>query len=89
MKGGFKESPLRVNEGLRHIETWGEKEIKERAKQLAERAITVWPVPSLSLEVLDNYRPKKQQAEKSSYSIDDHLYLNREPTKSLFEAFSS
>ena len=87
MKGGFKESPLRVNEGLRHIETWGEKEIKERAKQLAKRAITVWPVPSLSLEVLDNYRPKKQQAEKSSYSIDNHLYLNREPTKSLFETF--
>ncbi|MDE0518878.1 MAG: DUF262 and DUF1524 domain-containing protein [Bdellovibrionales bacterium] len=87
MKGGFKKSPLHVNEGLRHIETWGEEDIKERAKQLAKRTVTVWPIPSLSLEVLDNYRPKKQQEEKSSYSIDDHPYLNREPTKSLFEAF--
>ena len=87
MEGGFKESTLRVNEGLRHIETWGENEIKERAKQLAKKAITVWPAPSLSLEVLNSYRPSNQQIEKSVYSIDDHPFLIREPTKSLFEAF--
>ena len=34
MEGGFKESPLRVNEGLRQIENWGENEIRKRAEQL-------------------------------------------------------
>ena len=87
MKGGFKESPLRVNEGLRQIETWGENEIKDRAKQLAKKALTVWPAPSLSLEVLNGYRSKKQQTEKSSYSIESYSHLAKGNVRLLFEAF--
>ena len=87
MKDGFKESRLRVNEGLRHIETWRENEIKERAKQLAKKAITVWPAPFLSLEVLNSYRPKKQQTEKSNYSIKSYPYLVKDDMRSLFIAF--
>ena len=87
MKGGFKESPLHVNEGLRCIETWGEDEIKKRAKQLAKKALTVWPVPSLSLEVLNSYRPKKQQTEKSSYSIESYSHLAKGNVRLLFEVF--
>ena len=41
MKGGFKESPLRINEGLGALETWNEATIQVRAKQLAERAVEV------------------------------------------------
>ena len=85
MKGGFKESPLRVNEGLGTINTWDENQIKVRAERLAKKAITVWPIPSLPSEVLENYRPKKQ--EKSIYSIEDHKYLNKGKVRSLFNAF--
>ena len=87
MKGGFKDSPLRVNEGLRHIENWGENQIKERAEKLAEKAKTVWPVPSLTKEVLDIYRSKKQQMEKSSYSIESYSHLSKRNMQSLFNAF--
>ena len=52
MKGGFKESPLRINEGLGALETWNEATIQVRAKQLAERAVEVWAPPALLPEVL-------------------------------------
>ena len=48
MKGGFKESPLRLNENLRNLETWNENTIKNRAEQLTNKALTVWFAPSLS-----------------------------------------
>lgn len=38
-------SPLRVNEGLRQLETWNEDTIKERAEKLAKKALDVWPAP--------------------------------------------
>ena len=86
-KGGFKDSPLWLNKGLREIETWNEDAIKKRAKQMAEKAKKVWSAPVLSEDVLNIYRPKKQQEEPSSYSIKDYSHLSHEPIKSLFEAF--
>ena len=87
MKGGFKDSPLHLNEGLRQLDTWGEEEIKHRAEQLAQKALEVWPSPSLSQEVLNTYRPKKQQKEKSSYSIASYSVLKDKNMRDLFEAF--
>lgn len=55
MTGGFKESPLRLNEGLGALETWNSDTIQARAKRLAERAVAVWPAPSLSPEVQARY----------------------------------
>ena len=85
-KGGFKESPLRLNEGLGQIEMWGEKEIKERARRLAGKALTVWPGPSLPQEVLDKHRP--EQAEPQEYSIANYKSLAEEgAARTLFTAF--
>ena len=84
MKGGFKESPLRLNKGLGEVEIWNENSIKKRAKQMAEKAKKVWPAPFLSEEVLNNYRPQKQQEEQSDYSIKDYPHLTNDPMKSLF-----
>ena len=75
---GFKNSPLHLNESLRDIETWGENEIKERAKQMAENAKKVWSVPLLPSEILETYRPKKRQTEKSDYSIENYKHLKGE-----------
>ena len=41
MQGGFRESPLRLNEGLRILETWDEEAIQQRAERLAARAVKV------------------------------------------------
>ena len=87
MKGGFKESPLRLNEGLRKVETWNESSIKKRAKLLAEKAKKVWSVPFLPEEVLNGYRPEKKQKEQSVYSIQDHPNLLSDSMKPLFTAF--
>ena len=87
MQGGFKDSRLRVNESLRDLETWNAETINNRAEQLAKQAITAWPAPSLALEVLDNYRPKKQQTEKSNYSIESYSHLSKGNIRVLFEAF--
>ena len=84
MKGGFKESPLRVNEGLGTLDTWDEDAIKARAERLAEQAASVWVTPALSAEVLDGYHPKKEKAE--TYSIGDHPHLaTQAPMRQLFE----
>ena len=87
MKGGFKESPLRINEELRQLETWDENNIKNRAKQLAKKAVTVWFAPFLSSEILDKYKPKQQREEKSIYSIASYSQLSKNNMKELFKAF--
>lgn len=73
MTGGFKESPLRLNEGLGQLQTWNEEAIKIRAGKLAKKASTVWVAPSLSQSIMAGYRTPS--ARKDEYSIDDHPYL--------------
>ena len=75
MKGGFKESPLRLNEGLGALDTWNEATIQVRAKQLAERAVEVWAPPALLPEVLEAYRPKAERP--AGYTLDDHSASRR------------
>ncbi|KOO66261.1 hypothetical protein AP070_0202745 [Helicobacter pylori] len=41
MEKGFKDSPLRLNQGLRGLESFGEKEIKKRANDLADLALKI------------------------------------------------
>ncbi|TVQ60152.1 MAG: DUF262 domain-containing protein, partial [Spirulina sp. DLM2.Bin59] len=58
MRGGFKESPLRLNEGLGQVEVWNEAAIQARAEQLANRAVMVWKAPQVAADVLDVYQVK-------------------------------
>ena len=86
MKGGFRESPLRLNEGLSRLENWDEAAIKNRAARLAAVAAGVWAVPSLQAEVLESYRPRGEKA--AGYTIDDHPQLAIGSTmRNLFEVF--
>lgn len=86
MKGGFKESPLRLNEGLGTIEIWNEDAITFRAKGLAEAATGVWMAPYLSVDLLNLYRSKNEKS-TSPYSIDDHAYLTAGGlSRELFDA---
>ena len=86
MKGGFRESPLKLNEGLSSLDKWDEAAIKNRAERLAAVAAGVWAVPSLQAEVLESYRPRGEKA--AGYTIDDHPQLAiGSPMRDLFEIF--
>jgi len=85
MNGGFKQSPLRLNEGLGQVEEWNEQAIKARAAKLAAVAIQVWRAPQLDDEELAEYHPKNVQG--SSYSVADHRHLESGAIRPLFEAF--
>jgi predicted transport protein len=86
MPGGFKESPLKMNEGLGSLDDWDEDAIQERADKLAKRAVKVWQAPKLSEEVLATYQP--EQDEVGGYGIEDHPQLAIDaPMRPLFDAF--
>lgn len=85
MPGGFRESPLRLNQGLGQLEQWDGAAIKARADKLAGLAVEVWVAPKLPADILDAYLPKASAA--SAYSIADHPHLLASPMRELFEAF--
>ena len=87
MKGGFRESPLRLNEGLGELAVWDEDAIQRRAEALAQKALSVWKGPSLSDEVLASYSPRTVEQARA-YTIEDHPHLRDGTlTRQLFEEF--
>ncbi len=64
MEKGFKQSPLRLNQSLKDLEVFGEKEIEERANDLADWALKIWTYPELDAETLEKYKPKKYKPKK-------------------------
>jgi len=85
MHGGFRESPLRLNEGLGAIDVWNEAAIVKRAERLTTLAIKVWDAPALSASVLEGYRPHASRA--AEYSLTDHpTVAEGGPMEHLFQA---
>jgi predicted transport protein len=84
MKGGFKESPIKLNRGLGQLDYWNEETIRNRADSLARMALEVWPGPKLPSSVLTAYKP---ETATSRYTIADHPRLHTDPWRSLFAAF--
>ncbi len=64
MEKGFKQSPLRLNQSLKDLKVFGEKEIEKRANDLADWALKIWTYPKLDPETLEEYKPKKEKKEK-------------------------
>jgi len=83
MEGGFKDSPIRMNQELGKLEHWNEAAIQARAKTLAAKALTVWTAPALTPEVLDSHRPKKGD---TRYTLEDHTQLAPPAQRELFDA---
>ena len=84
MKGGFRESPLKLNQGLSQLDHWNEDSIKARADRLAGMALEVWVAPKLPADVLAASKP---ESAPSNYTISDHPYLLTEMLYEVFEAF--
>ena len=87
IKGGFRESPLRLNEGLGELDIWNEETIQARAQALARNALSVWRGPSLSEDVLASYETRTGEQSRG-YNIEDHPHLkDGTSTRQLFDEF--
>ncbi|WP_120875976.1 DUF262 and DUF1524 domain-containing protein [Helicobacter pylori] len=71
MEKGFKQSPLRLNQSLKDLESFGEKEIEKRANDLADWALKIWTYPKIDAETLEKYKPKK---EKKAYDLSSYNF---------------
>ncbi|GAA8404436.1 DUF262 and DUF1524 domain-containing protein [Helicobacter pylori] len=71
MENGFKQSPLRLNQSLKDLESFGEKEIEKRANDLADWALKIWTYPKLDLETLEEYKSKKA---KKVYDLSSYKF---------------
>ncbi|GAA9641024.1 DUF262 and DUF1524 domain-containing protein [Helicobacter pylori] len=73
-ENGFKQSPLRLNQSLKDLESFGEKEIEKRANDLADWALKIWTYPKLDAETLEKYKPKKDKKEKKVYDLSSYKF---------------
>ncbi|OKA01132.1 DUF262 and DUF1524 domain-containing protein [Helicobacter pylori] len=78
MEKGFKQSPLKLNQSLKDLESFGEKEIEKRANDLADWALKIWTYPKLDAETLEKYKPKKEKKVYDLSSYDDFSSRSRE-----------
>ncbi|GAA7907986.1 DUF262 and DUF1524 domain-containing protein [Helicobacter pylori] len=80
MEKGFKQSPLRLNQSLKDLESFGEEEIEKRANDLADFALKIWTYPKLDAETLEKYKPKK---EKKAYDLSSYKFSSN--SRELFD----
>ena len=86
IKGGFAQSPLKLNSGLQALDHWNENTIKQRAEQLAEEALRIWKYPAINEAVLQSYQKSEQKDADSHRSVEDLRYMSEPYTRELFEA---
>ncbi|GAA8470838.1 DUF262 and DUF1524 domain-containing protein [Helicobacter pylori] len=89
MEKGFKDSPLKLNQSLRDLESFGEEEIKKRANDLADLALKIWTYPKLDAETLEKYKPKKEnkpKKEKKVYDLSSYKFGSH--SRELFDILS-
>ncbi|RVY22572.1 DUF262 domain-containing protein [Helicobacter pylori] len=86
MEKGFKDSPLRLNQNLKDLESFGEEEIEKRANDLADWALKIWTYPKLDAETLEKYKPKKDKKEKKAYDLSSYKFSSH--SRELFDILS-
>ncbi|MCQ2702695.1 DUF262 and DUF1524 domain-containing protein [Helicobacter pylori] len=82
MENGFKQSSLRLNQSLKDLEVFGEKEIEKRANDLADWALKIWTYPKLEAETLEKYKQKGKR-EKKAYDLNSYKFGSN--SKELFD----
>ena len=71
MPGGFKESALRLNKYVVLQNNWNEKHIQERANELAKKAESIWPYPTITAAELAPYQVEEKTMQKYSLKTYD------------------
>ena len=87
LEGGFRTSPLRLNQSLGQLEQWDADAIRTRGEALALRALEVWASPQLSDEARLLYKPNKDK--KTSYTLKDHPQLSDPQIGEIFEVLDA
>ena len=77
MKGGFNESPLRLNKYIREQESWTEAQMTERGQNLARMALKEWPTLKVDDRDVQQARLAELQERSSKYS-ESTLNLSEE-----------
>ncbi len=86
MENGFKQSPLRLNQSLKDLESFDEKKIEKRANDLAEDwALKIWTYPNLDAETLEKYKQKGKR-EKKAYDLSSYKFGSH--SRELFDILS-
>ncbi|GAA8413219.1 DUF262 and DUF1524 domain-containing protein [Helicobacter pylori] len=70
MENGFKQSPLKLNQGLKDLEVFGEKEIEKRANDLANLALKIWVSPKTLGS--DKFKREKEVYDLNSYKFSPY-----------------
>ncbi|GAA8542566.1 DUF262 and DUF1524 domain-containing protein [Helicobacter pylori] len=83
MEKGFKQSSLKLNQSLKDLESFGEKEIEKRANDLADWALKIWTYPNLDAETLEEDKPKKEKKEKKAYDLSSYKFSSN--SRELFD----
>ena len=83
--GGFYDSPLRLNRFIREQDRWTTTEMEERGRQLAKKAVTIWPALTVDAEAVREAELEERKTQAARYSLDD---LEFDPdSRALFDAF--
>ncbi|MGL2833799.1 GmrSD restriction endonuclease domain-containing protein [Helicobacter pylori] len=85
MENGFKQSPLRLNQSLKDLESFDEKKIEKRANDLADWALKIWTYPNLDAETLEKYKQKGKR-EKKAYDLSSYKFSS--DSRELFDILS-
>ncbi|TFD47154.1 DUF262 domain-containing protein [Cryobacterium sp. TMT1-2-1] len=86
MDGGFRDSPLRLNNGLGLLVVWNAEAIETRAAVLAAEAVQIWRRPVLSPGTIAGYQEPRPD---TGFTIKDHPKLLPGIRRNLFEQLSS
>jgi uncharacterized protein with ParB-like and HNH nuclease domain/predicted transport protein len=70
MKGGFNESPLWLNKFIREQQRWTPVEMEQRGKDLAKKALAVWPSLSVDVDAVKKAELEERKIIAARYRLD-------------------
>jgi uncharacterized protein with ParB-like and HNH nuclease domain/predicted transport protein len=83
IEDGFNESPLRLNKFIREQTSWTTVEMERRGKDLAAKALTVWPTLVVEHDAVKQAELEDLKNQAAKYSLDN-LNFDAE-SKPLFD----
>lgn len=70
MANGFNDSPLRLNKFIREQVSWTDKEMEIRRKELAGRALHVWPPLIVDAESVKAAELEERKSQAAKYNLE-------------------
>ena len=87
--GGFKTSPLALNQGLRDLDTWNAQTIQKRADDLIAKVLLIWQAPNADPALIKQLGVTEKVESRPTYTYADHKYLQHPEVRSLFDDLRS